>query len=81
MDNYFVHNLLVFARLLRWLGIPASAEQVSDLGRILRATGIAQREDVYYSARAIFVRRREDRLPLTARSSSFSACKENLNSR
>jgi uncharacterized protein with von Willebrand factor type A (vWA) domain len=63
MDDFFIHNLLVFARLLRWLGIGVSAEQVSDLGRILQVSGIAQREDVYYAARAIFVRRREDLAP------------------
>lgn len=51
---------MLFVRLLREVGIPSSPEQVSDFGRILERIGITGREDFYFSARAIFVRRRED---------------------
>ena len=51
---------MLFVRLLREVGIPSSPEQVSDFGRILERIGITRREDFYFSARAIFVRRRED---------------------
>ncbi len=63
MDNYFIHNLLVFVRLLRSLGLDVSPAQVSDLARVLERIGVARRDDFYYAARALFVRRRED-LPL-----------------
>jgi uncharacterized protein with von Willebrand factor type A (vWA) domain len=60
MDNLFLHNLIVFARFLRWVGIRVSAEQVSELGLVVEAIGIERREDVYYAARSLFVRRRDD---------------------
>lgn len=58
--DYFLQNLVVFARLLRSIGIAVSAEQVSDFARMLNLMGIAAREDFDNAARAIFVRRRED---------------------
>ncbi|MCL4393734.1 MAG: VWA domain-containing protein [Chloroflexi bacterium] len=60
MDNPFLHNLLVFARLLRWLGIRVSPEQVSDLAVVMSTIGVERRDDVYYAARSLLVRRRED---------------------
>ncbi len=60
MEEYLLHNLLVFARLLREAGLDISPEQVADLGRILARTGVAERETVYCAARALFVRRRDD---------------------
>jgi uncharacterized protein with von Willebrand factor type A (vWA) domain len=58
-DN-FLRNLVVFARLLRSVGIAVSAQQVSDFARMLDLMGVASREDFDHTARAIFVRRRED---------------------
>ena len=58
--DYFLQNLVVFARLLRSVGIAVSAEQVSDFAGMLDLIGVASREDFNHAARAIFVRRRED---------------------
>lgn len=58
--SYFLDNLLTFGRLLRWLGLNVSTEQVSDLARILAGIDITRREDVYYAARSLFVAKRED---------------------
>ncbi len=63
MDDYFLSNIILFARLLRSAGLDVSSEQVSDLARVLGMIDIARREDVRAAARAIFVRRRED-LPI-----------------
>lgn len=54
--NYFLDNLVVFARLLREVGFAISPEQVSDLARVLEHVGVTRRDDVYYAARALFVR-------------------------
>ncbi len=45
MDDYFLHNLLVFARLIRFLGLDVSPEQVSDFVRMTEKIGVARRED------------------------------------
>ncbi|MGE5265561.1 MAG: vWA domain-containing protein [Acidobacteriota bacterium] len=58
--DYFLQNLVVFARLLRSFGIPVSAEQVSDFARMLDLMGLRARDDFDHAARAVFVRRRED---------------------
>jgi uncharacterized protein with von Willebrand factor type A (vWA) domain len=63
MDEYFSHNLLLFARLLRSAGLSVSPEQASDFMRIAGIVGVARREDFYYAARALFVRRHVD-LPI-----------------
>ena len=60
MDDPFTHNLLVFARLLRSLGLDISPEQVSDFAGIATIIGVARREDFYSAARALFVRRYAD---------------------
>jgi uncharacterized protein with von Willebrand factor type A (vWA) domain len=56
----FLNNLLVFARLLRFLGLETSPEQVSDFARIVESLGVARREDFRLAARALFVRRHAD---------------------
>lgn len=58
--NYFLDNLILFARLLRELGFATSPEQITDLARILERVGIARREDVYYAARALFVHKHSE---------------------
>lgn len=60
MAEPFLHNLLVFARLLRYLGMAVSPEQVSDLARILGRAGITRRDDVHAAARALLVGRHQD---------------------
>jgi hypothetical protein len=60
MDDFFIQNLIVFARLLHSVGLQVSAEQVVDLARILAVIGLTRRDDVYHAARALLVRRHED---------------------
>jgi uncharacterized protein len=62
-DSFLLGNLLVFARLLRSAGLMVAPDQLADLGRVLERIGVERREDVYYAARALFVRRR-DELPI-----------------
>ncbi len=60
MDDYFLRNLVLFARLLRLAGVNVTPEQVSELARVLAVIGLARRQDVHDVARAIFVRRHDD---------------------
>lgn len=54
------HNLVVFTRLLRRLGVNVSAPQVHDFARALRYIDLAQRRDLKDAARCTLVTRRED---------------------
>lgn len=63
MDNFFLDNLLLFARLLRALGFATSPEQTSDLARVLKTIGVTRRDNVYFAARAIFVHKHSE-IPL-----------------
>lgn len=58
-----VPNIVVFARLLRHLGINHSATQVQDFLQALRVIGLENRANVRDAARSIFITRRED-IPL-----------------
>jgi hypothetical protein len=58
--NYFLPNLLHFARLLREIGFVVSPEQVSDLARILQTIGVTRRDNVYHAARALFVHKHSE---------------------
>ena len=60
MDDHFIPNLVIFARLLDSIGVTVTPEQVSDLARVLNSIGIERRDDVYHAARALFVRRQAD---------------------
>src|SRR5581483_4003336 len=55
-----LHNLIVFARLLRHLGIPVSATQVHALPSALELIDIGSRSEVKYAVRCLLVTRRED---------------------
>jgi uncharacterized protein with von Willebrand factor type A (vWA) domain len=61
--NNFLDNLILFARLLREVGLTISPDQVSDLARMLERIGVARRDDVYHAARALFVRKHSE-IPL-----------------
>jgi uncharacterized protein len=60
LENYFLDNLILFARLLRELGFATSPEQISDLARILKRVGVMRRDNVYYASRALFVHKHSD---------------------
>ena len=54
------HNIVIFARLLRHLGINISATQVHDFFHALNVIDLRQRDQVKDAARCLFVTRRED---------------------
>ncbi len=58
-----LHNLLLFGRLLRRLGLDVDTGRVIDLLQALAYLDLGRREDVYHAARALLVTRRED-IPL-----------------
>ena len=55
----FVHNLLVFARLLRRVGIDVHPARLIDAAEALQHIDIGVRDEVYHTCRALFVHRRE----------------------
>jgi uncharacterized protein with von Willebrand factor type A (vWA) domain len=58
-----LHNLLLFGRLLRGLGLPVNTGRMLDLVAGLDQVAMTSRMDFYYAARSLLVHRRED-LPL-----------------
>lgn len=58
-----LHNLVLFGRLLRALGMDVNPGRVIDMVQALEFVEIGQRADFYYTARSLFVHRKED-LPL-----------------
>ncbi|MCH7610685.1 MAG: VWA domain-containing protein [Chloroflexi bacterium] len=61
--GHLLHNLILFGRMLRSLGLPVQPAVVQDFLRAIRWVGIGQKEDFYYAARSLFVVRKED-LPI-----------------
>jgi uncharacterized protein len=55
-----VHNIVIFARLLRHLGINLSATQVHDFLNALHVIDLNNRANVKDAARCLFITRRED---------------------
>jgi uncharacterized protein with von Willebrand factor type A (vWA) domain len=55
-----VHNIVIFARLLRHLGINVSATQVHDFLQAFEFLDAGERSQVKEAARSLFVTRRED---------------------
>jgi uncharacterized protein with von Willebrand factor type A (vWA) domain len=52
-------NVMHFARVLRGAGIPVGPDRVIDALKALEVTGIAQRDDFYWTLASLFVDRRE----------------------
>ena len=63
MSGHFLHNLLLFGRVLRRLGLDVNPGRMVDLVSALDHIELRRRSDFYYAARALLVHRRED-LPL-----------------
>ena len=61
-DSRIVDNIVFFARTLRKAGLPAGPASVVDAVRAVEVTGIANREDLYWTLHAIFVRKREHKV-------------------
>lgn len=58
--GHLVHNLLLFGRLLRALGLDVNPGRVMDLTLALSHIDIGRRSDFYFAARSLLVHRRED---------------------
>ncbi|WP_417689943.1 vWA domain-containing protein [Roseibium sp.] len=57
-----VDNIVHFARTLRKAGLPAGPSSVVDAVRAVEVAGISNRDDLYWTLHAVFVRKREHRV-------------------
>ena len=62
-SGYLLHNLLLFGRLLRGLGLDVNPGRMIDLAHSLAHIDLGRRRDFYHAARSLLVHRRED-IPL-----------------
>ena len=63
MNGQFLHNLLLFGRVLRRLGLDVNPGRMMDLVSALDRIEIGQKSDFFFAARTLLVHERED-LPL-----------------
>ena len=63
MNGQLLHNLILFGRLLRALGMDVNPGRMIDLVQALEHVNLAQRADFFYTARSLLVHDRDD-LPL-----------------
>lgn len=61
--GYLLHNLLLFGRLLRQLGLDVNPGRMVDLVRALELVQVGRKSDFYYTARALLVHHHDD-IPL-----------------
>ena len=62
-SGQFLHNFLVFGRLLRRLGLDINPGRMIDLVQALDLIEIGRKEDFYHTNRSLLVHKRED-IPL-----------------
>jgi uncharacterized protein with von Willebrand factor type A (vWA) domain len=62
-SGQLLHNLILFGRLLRGLGLDVNPGRMVDLVRALEHVQIGQKADFYFTARSLLVHDRDD-LPL-----------------
>jgi uncharacterized protein len=55
-----LHNIVLFARVLRNAGVEVGATQVHDFAHAIKLIDVGRRQEVKDAARSLFVRRRED---------------------
>jgi uncharacterized protein with von Willebrand factor type A (vWA) domain len=60
MSGALLHNLLLFGRVLRSLGLDVNPGRMIDLVTALEYIPIGSRTDFYYAARCLLVHRRDD---------------------
>jgi uncharacterized protein len=63
LSGQFLHNLLLFGRVLRKLGLDVNPGRMMDLVSALDYIEIGRKQDFYHAARTLLVHERED-LPL-----------------
>ena len=59
-SGHLLHNLLLFGRLLRELGLDVNPGRMIDLASALGHIEVGRRADVYHAMRSLLVHRRED---------------------
>lgn len=59
-SGHLFHNLVLFGRLLRGLGLDINPGRMLDLAQALEHVDLGRRDDVYFAARGLLVHRRED---------------------
>ena len=69
--GHLVHNLLLFGRVLRGLGLDVSTGRMIDLVNALDYIEVGRRADFYHAARGLLVHRREDIPPFDAAFEAF----------
>ncbi|MCB8980402.1 MAG: VWA domain-containing protein [Ardenticatenaceae bacterium] len=62
-NNHLLHNLILFGRLLRALGMDVNPGRMIDLVQALEHVNLARKADFYYTARCLLVHDQAD-LPL-----------------
>ena len=62
-NHYLLHNLILFGRLLRTLGMDVNPGRMIDLVQVMAHVNLARKSDFFYTARSLLVHDRED-LPL-----------------
>lgn len=60
MTNSFLHNLLLFGRLLHQLGLDVTTNRMMEVVQALPHISLGQQTDFYYTLRTMLVRRQED---------------------
>jgi uncharacterized protein with von Willebrand factor type A (vWA) domain len=60
LSGQFLHNLLLFGRILRQLGLDINPGRMMDLVSALDHIEIGRKSDFYYAARTLLVHERED---------------------
>jgi uncharacterized protein with von Willebrand factor type A (vWA) domain len=56
----FIHNLLVFGRTIRRLGLDVHPGRMLDVTEALQHVDVGSRDDVYYTCRTLLVHRHDD---------------------
>lgn len=59
-SGQFLHNLILFGRLLRGLGLDVNPGRMMDLVHALRFVEIGNKSDFYHTVRSLLVHRHED---------------------
>ncbi len=59
-NGHFLHNLLLFGRVLRGVGLDVNPGRMVDLVQALDHINLGRRADFYFAARSLLVHRHED---------------------
>jgi uncharacterized protein with von Willebrand factor type A (vWA) domain len=60
LHGVFLHNLIVFGRMLRRAGLDVHTGRLQDLAEALQHINLAVRDEVYHTCRTLLIHRRED---------------------